>query len=155
MIDNPIGRKVYQLVPFGNYSWKLDKEHTYEVVKVIGYEDAKDWCRHYVIKGEDGEEKKIREIECVFCPDTTKPLDYMLYGYLKDNGVYADVYTNGVGGVQVHIDWGDWKHDHGWCDDLMGYLGWSEGDCIVTEENGSDCYSADHYYYKMEVSEED
>ena len=151
MIDNPLGHKVHQLVKRNeqSYFYTLDKEHTYEVVRVLDYNEVKnDYCRHFIIKGEDGTEKEVREFECVFVPDTSKELTDMIYHYLSDNGVYADVYGNGEESVQVHIEWGDWKHDHGWANDLMEYLGWSEGDCIVTEENGSDCYSADHYYYK-------
>jgi hypothetical protein len=32
----------------------------------------------------------------------------------------------------------------------MRYLGYTEIGNEVTEENGSDCYSADHYYLKSE-----
>jgi hypothetical protein len=31
----------------------------------------------------------------------------------------------------------------------MEYLGYASGGQIVTEENGSDCYSATHYFYKV------
>ena len=46
----------------------------------------------------------------------------------------------------IHVEWGDWKHDHGFLDSLMSKMGYV---CIsenVTDEDGSDCYSADHIY---------
>lgn len=156
MIDNPIGHKVHQLVKRNEESWfyTIDQEYTYEVVRVIGYDEVKnDYCRHFIIKGEDGTEKEVREFECVFVPDTTKEETEMLYRYLSDNGVYADVYhySHDVPAIVVSISWGDWKHDHGWANTLMGYLGYTEIGNQVTEENGSDCYSAEHYYLKMKT----
>lgn len=51
--------------------------------------------------------------------------------------------------VEIAISWGDWRHDHGRLKYLMGekfekeniYFGGE-----VTEENGSDCYSAVHRF---------
>ena len=154
MIENPIGHKVHQLVKPNEscYSYILDKEHTYEVVRVLGYDEVKDdWCKHYIIKGEDGTEKEIREFEAVFVPDTTKDETSMLYRYLLDNGVYAEVYhyATGIPAIVVSISWGDWKHHHGWANSLMQYLGYTEIGNRVTEENGSDCYSAEHYFIKV------
>lgn len=152
MIDNPIGRKVHRLVKKNENSifYTLDKEHTYEIVRVLGYDEVKnDYCRHFIIK-DAVVQMEVREFECVFIPDTTKEETDMLYHYLKDNGVYADVfhYTTEVPAIVVSIYWGDWKHQHGWAEDLMGYLGYTEIGNKVTEENGSDCYSADHYFIK-------
>ena len=49
--------------------------------------------------------------------------------------------------ISISINWGDWKHDHLYIDQLMqGVFGLT---CIkeeVTDEDGSDCYSATHYY---------
>ena len=155
MIDNPIGRKVHQLVKRNeqSYFYTLDKEHTYEIVRMIGYDEVKDdYCRHFIIKGEDGTEKEVREVECVFVPDTTKEETEMLCRYLMDNGVYAGVshYSTEVPAIVVSIERGDWRHSHIWATDLMEYLGYTEIGNEVTEENGSDCYSADHYYLKSE-----
>lgn len=53
------------------------------------------------------------------------------------------------GTVVVTIHWGEWKHDHMRCDcyavDFFGanlIHRWNE----TTESDGSDCYSAKHYY---------
>lgn len=152
MIKDPIGHKVYELVRPNEQAWflTLDKEHTYEIVRVLDHDEAKDYCRHYILKGEDGTEKEIQEFYCVFIPDTTKDEVLMLSDYLSNNGIYAEVfhYSTEVPAIVVSISWGDWKHEHGWCNDLMGYLGYTEIGNRVTEENGSDCYSAEHYYLK-------
>lgn len=49
--------------------------------------------------------------------------------------------------VFVDIE-GDWKHAHGYADHLMDGLGYSCEYQKVTEENGSDWYSATHGYLK-------
>ena len=53
-------------------------------------------------------------------------------------------------GYNSEIEWGDWKHDHKFCDDLMRVLGYDLLQEELTEEDGSDCYSAIHYYVKGE-----
>ena len=64
---------------------------------------------------------------------------------LKNNNLYADVYTSGIG-VCVEINWGDWKHEHLRCDYLMGLHGFTLVGTTETESDGSDCYSAVHLY---------
>ena len=48
--------------------------------------------------------------------------------------------------VYVLVEWGDWKHDHAYLDYLMKEAGWTKITEVVTEEDGSDCYSAEHLY---------
>ena len=70
---------------------------------------------------------------------------------LQENHVYADVYDwitdSGEKVVKIEIHWGDWKHDHlraQWIvEDVLG-IGVRKWDTDVTEEDGSDCYSAIH-----------
>ena len=143
MIGMTIGDKVRLTFDNGTMS---DKDYT--IVRIINYKETHDGCDHYIVKGEDGVEQEIREWDCVYPPKTASYEDEVIFNFLNDNEVYTDVYAIDENSVQVHIEWGDWKHEHGWCSVLMGYLGWEEGDCIVTEEDGSDCYSADHYYYR-------
>ena len=123
-----------------------DRDFTITAIK--GYEEANDWCDHYVVKDDDGDENEIQEWDCVFPPIDDEYDDETTYYFLRDNGVYADVYGNSEEILAVHIDWGDWKHEHLWAEQLMKYLGWAECDCVVTEEDGSDCYSATHYFCK-------
>ena len=61
------------------------------------------------------------------------------------------VHGNGLPVFDVHISWGDWKHDHGWLDSLMGYIDYEAFNEIVTEENGSDCYSSEHIFVRKDA----
>ena len=64
--------------------------------------------------------------------------------YLKDNNLYCEVYEHENGCISVEIEWGDWKHDHRYLDYVMENLGFSVYKVNVTDEDGSDCYSAIH-----------
>ena len=75
--------------------------------------------------------------------------------YLDKEHIYADVYPYGhdMPVFQVEIHWGDWKHEHArarWLLQDMGAL-WVGSD--VTEENGSDCYSAVHRFIDGTIGE--
>lgn len=49
--------------------------------------------------------------------------------------------------ICVDIPWGDWKHEHAYCDYLLGTeLGLELVSEEVYESDGSDCYSAVRYY---------
>jgi hypothetical protein len=61
------------------------------------------------------------------------------------------------GRLVIGINWGDWKHEHGYADYLVKKFFMDKGLGIeveeeVTEENGSDAYSADHYYDINDIS---
>ena len=54
-------------------------------------------------------------------------------------------YTNNK--VCVDITWGDWKHRHAYADCLIMRLPYvTDVNTFVTEQDGSDCYSATHQY---------
>ena len=139
-----IGSKVCELE--GNeFSKKMNTEKTFIVVKVKGYDEVDDWCQHYIIRDKDGNEKEIREVDCVATPrENCSCEDERIAKFLEDNGVYAEVYINRII-INVFIN-GDWKHEHGWGDVLMGYLGYKKVNEEVTEENGSDWYGSIHRY---------
>ena len=68
---------------------------------------------------------------------------------VSDKGVYADVYQYAdLPVVCVEINWGDWKHDHLRADWILEELGWNLFKTEITDEDGSDCYSAIRYYVK-------
>jgi hypothetical protein len=74
-----------------------------------------------------------------------------IYSTLKEEHLYPDLYEEKVGDevmLAAHIEWGDWKHDHRYLDYVMATLGFSVYKVNVTEEDGSDCYSALHLYRK-------
>lgn len=69
---------------------------------------------------------------------------------LNEYNVWADVYEEHFG-ICIEINWGDWKHEHlcaEWITrellDLMGYAHKYTITEDITEEDGSDCYSARH-----------
>ena len=68
----------------------------------------------------------------------------MIQKILDSENLWAEVYPQDEETVIVEISWGDWKHEHlrmKWL--LSGFeMLWSE----VTEEDGSDCYSARYCY---------
>ena len=79
----------------------------------------------------------------------TKIIEALENGFRKYNKCF-DVYDNYCG-ICIDITWGDWKHEH-WCADeitreVLAELGLNGKYTIttqVTEEDGSDCYSAIH-----------
>lgn len=146
---NIVGKKVNLLEKVGICDWKMN-DAIYEIVSVIPWsQELNDHCAHYIVKGADGKEKEVREVECVFSPDYTKRyIGDTIHSFLNDNGVWADVYCQTDDIVVVNIDWGDYKHDHAWCQELMGYLGYKRVSFDVTDEDGSDCFSAEHTYIK-------
>ncbi len=73
--------------------------------------------------------------------------------YLDDHDLWGDVSVHD-GVVSVEIHWGDWKHDHWYCQDLMNELGYTLINKVVTEEDGSDTFSAIHTYEKMKDIDE-
>ena len=79
---------------------------------------------------------------------TLRKICEKVYKYLSHKDVSADVYPygNGLPVITVEIHWGDWKHDHAYCRSLMEDLGASYLNTTVIEEDGSDCYSACHYF---------
>jgi hypothetical protein len=74
--------------------------------------------------------------------------DYdVIYKHLRDNDADFDsIYFENNGVVSVSVEWGDWKHSHGFLDFLMSQLGFTLFKERVTEEDGSDTYSSIHYY---------
>lgn len=77
--------------------------------------------------------------------------------YLSEHGSYQFADMDMVGGIRVlavDINWGDWKHDHLRTDYLVNEFSETlENEEIslattkLTEEDGSDAYSAIHYYF--------
>ena len=67
--------------------------------------------------------------------------------YLNENEIFGEV-AEWNNQLIISIEWGDWKKGHLWCKVLMGYIGFTEFASKVTDENGSDTYSAIHYFQK-------
>lgn len=91
------------------------------------------------------EEISVHEVsEFVTAPDS-EPLE-QVEQLLNACELYYEVYGDNSQ-FSIEIEWGDWKHDHGFCDHLIETVFGRK--CIneeVTEEDGSDAYSAVHTY---------
>lgn len=64
----------------------------------------------------------------------------------KENELCYEYSTRIDGTIEVNVEWGDWKHDHSYLDYIMKNNGYSLKSEIVTEEDGSDCYSSVHLF---------
>ena len=74
-----------------------------------------------------------------------------LQQFLNDNGEHFTVDVTTDGRLLIDISWGDWKHDHLRVDFLVSDFFNNKGlfvnsEKVTTEEDGSDTYSAEHYY---------
>lgn len=136
--EKMIGRKVYEFVEDGHYNYKPDTTKVYTIVKSVDTLD-------YIIKDDEGNEKKVEYWKVLVLPKWELEEEERIADYLDCNGVYAEVYKDSVS-IAVSIEWGDWKHAHLWCGDAMRYIGYLPLNSEVTEEDGSDCYSAIHYF---------
>lgn len=143
MDKSRIGQKAYEFVEV-NYNYKPNTEKVYTIVKEDGM--------YYTIKDEQGNTKEVEYWKVLIAPKKELGEIDMISQYLSDNGVYNDIWKKGSI-IVVSIDWGDWKHEHLWCKTAMGYLGYKEIGSSITDENGSDCYSADHYFQYFEGEE--
>ena len=65
---------------------------------------------------------------------------------LNENDYYPEIGCNGST-ITIDIHWGDWKHDHiAITNFITSYFPLKLINTIVTENDGSDCYSARHYF---------
>ena len=145
-MENKIGKKVWLLDGTLERGFTLKNKEIFIIKEVKNGRDCNDWANHYVIE-KDGKKIEVREFQCIFVPTEIDDI----YNYLNENDACpSEVYKDSEECVVVQIDWGDWKHDHRWCNDLMSYIGYECRDEVVTEEDGSDCYSATHYFYKID-----
>ena len=67
-----------------------------------------------------------------------------------EENMYCEINENENGCISIEIEWGDWKHTHGYSDYLMEEMGYKCTAEEVTEEDGSDCYSSIHFYVKKD-----
>jgi hypothetical protein len=82
-----------------------------------------------------------------------KEFEDELIQYLNDTDLCAETYYDEYNmAIVVEIEWGDWKHQHLYAVYLIEEFLKSKNIQLlqhierVTEENGSDCYSAIHYF---------
>ena len=81
----------------------------------------------------------------------TLAMEKKIYELMDENNIRGEVvdYSEQKKMLAVEIIWGDWKHEHARLDWLVGenIPNLRSIHTVTTEEDGSDCYSAIHYYY--------
>ena len=75
-------------------------------------------------------------------------MEKLIQKIFKENGVWYEYDIVSSHRVEINVELGDWKHDHLFIDYLMRENGFVKTDEVLTWEDGSDCYSSIHYYYK-------
>lgn len=70
---------------------------------------------------------------------------------MKNNSAYYDFNVSNETDVEINVDFGDWKHDHLFVDRIMKENGFEKTDEEVTWDDGSDVFSAIHYFKKIET----
>ena len=144
--DKKIGKKAWLLNGTVFNGLHLDDKTEYTIKAVKSAKESNDFCEHIILEDKDGKLIEVQEYNVIITPSNG------IEQYLFDNDCsVAGVSNSSANKVAVTIEWGDWKHDHFWCADLMGYIGYEETKSKVTEEDGSDCYSAIHYFRKIGV----
>ena len=78
-----------------------------------------------------------------------KTIEEKIYKLMKENKIYGDTVDVTENYIAIEISWGDWKHEHLFFDWLMrdNIPELKEIKSFITEEDGSDCYSAIHYLF--------
>ena len=78
-------------------------------------------------------------------------MEKKIYELMKENHIMGETvdYNDKIRMVAVEVIWGDWKHEHLRLDWLVkeNLPNLRSIHTMTTEEDGSDCYSAIHYYY--------
>lgn len=142
--EKKIGKKAWLLNGTVFNGLHLDDKTEYTINAVKSAKESNDFCKHIILQDKDGKLIEVQEYNVIITPSNG------IEQYLSDNDCsVADVSNSSANKVAVTIEWGDWKHDHFWCGDLMGYIGYEQTKSKVTEEDGSDCYSAIHYFRKI------
>lgn len=80
-----------------------------------------------------------------------RTMDGKIHELMTENHIMGEMvdYNEQIKMVAVEVIWGDWKHEHGRLDYLMkqNFPNLRSIHTATTEEDGSDYYSAIHYYY--------
>lgn len=104
-----------------------------------------------VVEKESESEVKEESLKEDLSQEELKQLSNELYDHFAELGAYYEIWWDD-NSILVEISWGDWKHDHLWCDYEVENFLKSKGHEVVshstevTDEDGSDSYSAIHNY---------
>ena len=65
-----------------------------------------------------------------------------------EENMYCEIYEHENGCISIEIEWGDWKHDHIYLVNVMKENGYIRISNVITEENGTDAYTAEYLFTK-------
>lgn len=122
-----------------DFDESLKEASTSDNILYVNDADAGDYTlAESHLKGDYNIEDYREELQAYIDKETGKPQKF-----------FVDITFDGR--LVISIDWGDWKHEHRYADFLVKKFFMDKGLSIgtevnVTEDNGSDTYSADHYY---------
>lgn len=78
-------------------------------------------------------------------------MDKKIYNLMEKHHLFGEIVEESaeLKKIGIEITWGDWKHEHARLDLIMteNFDNLRSIHTVTTEEDGSDCYSAIHYYY--------
>ena len=152
-IKKRVGKSVWLFENVSGWCTRLVKDKVW-TVESIHEPDGKEFYEDYFTVSNGDEKRDVIYYDTVVLPEDNEDEQYRIEKYLSDNGFYfEDICREEIVGVplyRISISWGDWKHDHGCLDSLMSYMGYEAFNEIVTEENGSDCYSSDHIFVRQD-----
>lgn len=151
-IDKRVGKYVW-LFEKNENGWdiELNQDKVWLVESI--HEPNEHHYDYFFIVSNGDEKREVLWHDTVVAPGNEEDEVLRVINYLESNGFYHEVWDEEICQAQIiriAINWGDWKHDHGWCDSLMNYLGYEAFNEILTEENGSDCYSSEHIYVRRD-----
>ena len=133
----------------GEYSFLYDNE---DIAKKI----AKDYHQKAYAKFDENGEysevlvEELKEEITHMTFEELKALAEELNKFLEEQQAYYEVYPEDDDTISADISWGDWKHDHLWFDHVAEKFFNEKGYDVVnvnvdvTDEDGSDTYSAIH-----------
>jgi len=153
-IENRVGKSVWLFENVSGMGDRLVKDKVW-TVESVHEPDGKEFYEQYFTVSNGNEKRNVNYYDTVVLPEDNEDEQYRIEKFLADNGFYFDDICEerilDVPLYRISITWGDWKHDHGWLDSLMGHLGYEAFNEIVTEEDGSDTYSSEHIFIRKDA----
>ena len=153
-IDKRVGKSVWLFEKKENgWDESLNKDKVWLVESLQEPDETNhDYC--FIVSNGD-EKREVLWYETVVIPGNEEDEVLRVMNYLTSNGFYfSEVWDEDIidtPTIRIAIHWGDWKHDHGWCDSLMEHIGYEAFNEIVTEEDGSDTYSSEHIFIRKDA----
>ncbi len=118
--------------------------HSLSISDIIEIDGSYFFCDRFSFK------EVFPEISSKGCQQKKKEnLNDVVSRILKDGKLYGEVSVDSEGKVTILVEWGDWKHEHGYLRYLMQQNGFREIGENITEEDGSDCYSSIHTFRRV------